>query len=194
MTSTQRRVLKLQVLPLPFKETAQALLESVVRDVHRMMCRHMMVCGALTEFYPSPDRPLLRGLNREMGHIIFIRLRKHGVCDEFLEYSVILNTVVHELSHNVITEHSQRFWQLYLVLRREVACDMGEDLKEVEGERQGYSVEELHAEEAAHGGSDGSGGALVPRPTYECIVMPPPPPPLFVTKAAPQQRRKCAIC
>ena len=204
----QKRVLRMQVLnDLPFADAAQQLLERACLDVNSMMCRHLLLCGHLQEFYPSPDSPLLRGLNRDMGHIIFIRLRKHGAVAEFLAYDVILNTLVHELAHNIVTEHSTRFWQLYLVLRREVAVDMGEDLQEREGEggdARGYTAEELRAEEADHGNnSKGGGGSSgrtmgthVPPPTYECVIMPPPPPPLFAPgqrQQQPQQRKKCSI-
>ena len=110
MQHQQKRVFKCQVLQsLPHAHIAMHLMERVCYDVNAMMSRNSLMVGSLEEFYPSPERPYLRGLNREKGHRIFLRLRKHENGLEFMDYAMILNTFVHELTHNFITEHSQHF-------------------------------------------------------------------------------------
>jgi hypothetical protein len=74
------------------------------------------------EFYPTNGS--LLGLNVNGGARIMIRLRPSHNRHEFLPWESLLGTLVHELVHNAIGEHSYDFYQMVDSLGEEVQRDM----------------------------------------------------------------------
>jgi hypothetical protein len=71
----------------------------------------------LAEFLPP--EPNLLGLNINRGYKICIRLRYHNNPDLFLPLEQVVDTMLHELSHNVWGEHDANFHRLWDELRDE---------------------------------------------------------------------------
>jgi hypothetical protein len=71
----------------------------------------------LAEFLP-PEGNLL-GLNINRGYKICVRLRYHNNPDLFLPLEQIIDTMLHELSHNKWGEHDHKFHALWDELRDE---------------------------------------------------------------------------
>ncbi|KAL8931749.1 MAG: hypothetical protein Q9216_007085 [Gyalolechia sp. 2 TL-2023] len=73
--------------------------------------------GILTEFYP-PEQNLL-GLNWNRGQKICLRLRYPGDERQFLPLEQVVDTMLHELCHNVHGPHNEAFHNLWNQLRDE---------------------------------------------------------------------------
>lgn len=73
--------------------------------------------GTLTEFYP--DQTNLLGLNVNHGEKICLRLRYPGDKNQFLPLEQVVDTMLHELSHNEIGPHNAQFHALWDQLRKE---------------------------------------------------------------------------
>ncbi|KAI1768169.1 WLM-domain-containing protein [Hypoxylon sp. FL1150] len=73
--------------------------------------------GQLTEFYPEQHN--LLGLNVGHGQKICLRLRYPGDRNQFLPIEQVVDTMLHELSHNVIGPHNDKFHALWNQLREE---------------------------------------------------------------------------
>lgn len=71
----------------------------------------------LVEFYP--EHPNLLGLNYGRGKKICLRLRYAGDISQFLPFEQVLDTMLHELSHNVHGPHDAKFHALWDQLRDE---------------------------------------------------------------------------
>lgn len=108
--------------PSPFD--AEKLLQKLATDpgiIDIMKSRSFKV-GVLTEMSPdeaqrrmanrgTPDMDLL-GYNQNAGDMIVLKLRtdnKKG----FRPYHDLVNTLIHEMTHNVWGPHDQKFWKLY---------------------------------------------------------------------------------
>eukprot|EP00891_Asterochloris_glomerata_P008606 jgi/Astpho2/8606/gw1.00126.49.1_t len=76
------------------------------------MRKHSWECHLVTEFIPQSNR--LLGLNMSGGggstSQIKIRLRPPGSRDTFYHYEHVLNTMLHELVHNVRGPHDSVFY------------------------------------------------------------------------------------
>ncbi|KAL8969452.1 MAG: hypothetical protein Q9183_001985, partial [Haloplaca sp. 2 TL-2023] len=73
--------------------------------------------GILTEFFP-PEQNLL-GLNWNRGQKICLRLRYPGDERQFLPLEQVVDTMLHELCHNVHGPHNEAFHNLWNQLRDE---------------------------------------------------------------------------
>ncbi|TVY18388.1 DNA-dependent metalloprotease WSS1 [Lachnellula arida] len=87
---------------------------SLVKPI--MRARNWRV-GVLTEFYP--DTQNLLGLNVNKGQQILLRLRYPGDKNQFIPHEQVVDTMLHELSHNEIGPHNKAFHALWDQLRKE---------------------------------------------------------------------------
>lgn len=71
------------------------------------MKENVLKVGTLAEFYPRQSN--LLGLNVNMGQKILLRLRSpHNECS-FLSREQVMQTMIHELTHNLIGPHNNKF-------------------------------------------------------------------------------------
>jgi DNA-dependent metalloprotease WSS1 len=101
------------------KRAAEALaslqkIASIVKPIMRQRNWHV---GTLCEFYPA-DISLL-GLNINRGEKICLRLRYPGDENQFLPLEEVVDTMLHELCHNIHGPHDQHFHALWNQLRDE---------------------------------------------------------------------------
>ena len=73
--------------------------------------------GTLAEFYPEQQN--LLGININKGQKICLRLRYPGDKNQFLPLEQVVDTMLHELSHNLIGPHNEQFHALWDQLRKE---------------------------------------------------------------------------
>ncbi|KAI0169956.1 WLM-domain-containing protein [Hypoxylon sp. FL1284] len=102
---------------LPRQGEALHILKKVASLVKPIMRARRWKVGQLTEFYP--DQHNLLGLNVGGGHKICLRLRYAGDVYQFLPIEQIIDTMLHELSHNVHGPHDSKFHALWNQLREE---------------------------------------------------------------------------
>jgi len=102
---------------LPRGDAALTLLRKVASTVKPIMRKRGWRVQILAEFLP-PEGNLL-GLNINRGYKICIRLRYHSNPDLFLPLEQIVDTMLHELSHNKWGDHDGRFHALWDELREE---------------------------------------------------------------------------
>lgn len=102
---------------LPRGDAALTLLRKVASTVKPIMRKRGWRVQILAEFLP-PEGNLL-GLNINRGYKICIRLRYHNNTDLFLPLEQIVDTMLHELSHNKWGEHDHKFHALWDELRDE---------------------------------------------------------------------------
>jgi len=108
--------------PTPFE--AEALLKKLATDpgIIDIMTSRKFRVGILTEMNPvdaqermakrgTPNMDLL-GYNQNQGEMIVLRLRTDSL-KGFRPYHDLINTLIHELTHNVWGPHDQNFWRLY---------------------------------------------------------------------------------
>jgi len=96
---------------------ARNLLHQIAKHVECIMKKRMWVVHNLCEFCPK-DKHLL-GLNVDRGDTIRIRLRKHQNTNEFIPLPELLDTMLHELAHIQVANHSRKFYALWDELRDE---------------------------------------------------------------------------
>ena len=113
--------------PHPFE--AEKLLKALATDggvVHVMRKREFVV-GTLKEMDIRADRlaqstaesgACLLGYNENAGHAISLRLRTDDLL-AFRSYDSIINTLLHELSHNLVGPHNDDFWRVFADLKKE---------------------------------------------------------------------------
>lgn len=102
---------------LPRGDDALIMLRKVASLVKPIMRKRGWKVQILAEFLP-PEANLL-GLNINKGFKICIRLRYHNHPDLFLPLEQVVDTMLHELSHNVFGEHDSKFHRLWDELRDE---------------------------------------------------------------------------
>jgi len=108
--------------PTPYE--AEGLLKKLATDpgIIEVMKTRKFKVGILTEMSPSeaqdrmskrgtPNMDLL-GYNQNAGEMIVLRLRTDN-CKGFRPYHDLINTLLHELTHNVWGPHDHKFWALY---------------------------------------------------------------------------------
>merc|ERR1711972_119079 len=108
--------------PSPYE--AEGLLKKLATDpgiIEIMKTNHFNV-GILTEMSPveaqdrmakkgTPNMDLL-GYNQNYGEMIVLRLRTDSL-KGFRPYHDLINTLLHELTHNVWGPHDDKFWKLF---------------------------------------------------------------------------------
>lgn len=92
-------------------------LQKIASLVKPIMRTRNWKVGTLCEFYP-PETNLL-GLNINRGQKICLRLRYPGDERQFLPVEQVVDTMLHELSHNVHGPHDEHFHALWNQLRDE---------------------------------------------------------------------------
>lgn len=113
--------------PHPFR--AKALLDKLATDpgVKAVMISRELVVNTLGEMDPIDDRIMqkqeahggcLLGYNTNHGLRIDVKLRTDDLSD-FRPYPQLVQTLLHELSHNWVGEHNLLFWTNYGNLRLE---------------------------------------------------------------------------
>jgi hypothetical protein len=91
------------------QEKAKILLNKIWKQCEPIMKRHNLKVAKFSEFFPK--NPSLLGININRGMHIKIRLRHPRNEDEFLDYHSLLGTMLHELTHNIHSDHSERFYK-----------------------------------------------------------------------------------
>ncbi|RMZ90474.1 hypothetical protein DV736_g2293, partial [Chaetothyriales sp. CBS 134916] len=92
-------------------------LRKIASIVKPLMRQRNWVVGTLAEFYPVEHN--LLGLNINRGQKICLRLRYPGDDHQFLPLENVVDTMLHELAHNVIGPHNREFHALWDKLRDE---------------------------------------------------------------------------
>jgi len=108
--------------PTPFE--AEKLLQRLATDpgIIDIMTSRKFTVGILTEMSPAeaadrmskrgtPNMDLL-GYNQNAGEMIVLKLRTDNT-KGFRPYHDLINTLIHELTHNVWGPHDHNFWKLY---------------------------------------------------------------------------------
>ncbi|KAK1036237.1 hypothetical protein LTS16_013942 [Friedmanniomyces endolithicus] len=98
-------------------DAALKMLRQIASLVKPIMRKRGWTVQILAEFLP-PEQNLL-GLNVNKGYKICLRLRYHNNPDLFLPTEQVVDTMLHELSHNVWGAHDSNFHQLWDELRDE---------------------------------------------------------------------------
>ncbi|CAK1363897.1 DNA-dependent metalloprotease WSS1 [Cercospora beticola] len=102
---------------LPRSDDALLLLRKIASVVKPIMRKRGWKVSVLAEFLPP--EPNLLGLNINKGYKICVRLRYHNNPDLFLPFEECVDTMLHELSHNVWGPHDSNFHKLWDELRDE---------------------------------------------------------------------------
>ncbi|KUJ24354.1 WLM-domain-containing protein [Mollisia scopiformis] len=102
---------------LPREKEALHALRKIASLVKPIMRARGWKVGTLAEFYP--DQQNLLGINENRGQRICLRLRYPGDKNQFLPLEQVVDTMLHELSHNVIGPHNAEFNALWDQLRKE---------------------------------------------------------------------------
>lgn len=102
---------------LPRTDAALTMLRKVASLVKPIMRKRGWTVQILAEFLPVEQN--LLGLNVNKGYKICIRLRYHNNPDLFLPVEQVVDTMLHELSHNVWGDHDSNFHKLWDELRDE---------------------------------------------------------------------------
>lgn len=118
------KVWEIKTLKKVRENEAKEILEKVAKQVEPIMRKRRWKVHVLYEFCPA--NPGLLGLNVGGGAEVKIRLRSPFNELEFLPYNQILDTMLHELCHNVHGPHNADFYNLLDEIRKE--CEQGFDL------------------------------------------------------------------
>ncbi|ODV90100.1 hypothetical protein CANCADRAFT_1832 [Tortispora caseinolytica NRRL Y-17796] len=113
---------KIEVLNLPHKEDAYALLDKLRNDrgVLAVMERYKWFVPVLAEMDPASNtthESRTLGLNQNKGQKILLRIRTDWY-EGFCNYKEIRKVLCHELAHNVHSEHDSAFWSLTHTLEK----------------------------------------------------------------------------
>ena len=112
-----------ELTTMPNPALAKDLLERLVAITSKVVTNRKWSVKILKEFYPK--NPSLLGLNVNAGSSIMIRLREARDMKVFLPWQSILGTMIHELTHNEIGEHSAEFYTLMDKVYDEVEASNG---------------------------------------------------------------------
>ncbi|EMG47244.1 WSS1 DNA-dependent metalloprotease WSS1 [Candida maltosa Xu316] len=92
----------------PDAEYAKSLLYDAARLVASIISEHKFKIGQLREMFPKQAN--LLGLNVNYGSKILLRLRHHHNDRSFLSIEEIVETFLHELTHNLYGPHDKKFY------------------------------------------------------------------------------------
>ncbi|KAI9684083.1 MAG: hypothetical protein M1829_003353 [Trizodia sp. TS-e1964] len=101
----------------PREAEALQMLQKIASLVKPIMRQRSWKVGTLGEFFPQ-ERNLL-GLNINRGQQILVRLRHASDEKQFLPLEMVVDTMLHELSHIVHGPHDAKFHALWNQLREE---------------------------------------------------------------------------
>jgi len=119
----------------PHAFEARGLLLKLAQDpaVCRIMVEREWTVGLLAEMDPIDDRlaekkeqegKCLLGYNSNHGASIYVRLRT-GDLSGFMTYPALVDTLLHELSHNMFGAHDDNFWHLFCQLKSDYLRHIG---------------------------------------------------------------------
>ncbi|KAF0464692.1 WLM-domain-containing protein [Gigaspora margarita] len=111
---------KIEVIEhFPNPDRARALLEKLRDDrgIRGIMSHYKWSVGILQEL--SPAEKTILGFNRNAGQLISLRLRTNDM-QGFRHYPEIRRVLLHELAHNVWSEHDDNFHRLNRQLNNDV--------------------------------------------------------------------------
>ncbi|KAG6383500.1 hypothetical protein SASPL_156747 [Salvia splendens] len=100
----------------PKEEEARKILDRIANQVQPIMRKHNWRVKVLSEFWPK--NPALLGVNVGRGIHVKLRLRRSDRDEEFLPYHEVLDTMLHELCHNVHSPHNASFYKLWDEIRK----------------------------------------------------------------------------
>lgn len=118
---------------LPREKDALHTIKKIASLVKPVMRARNFKVGTLAEFYPAEQNllgelPLLVlrkhvsnciGINMNRGQKICLRLRYPGDNNQFLPIEQVVDTMLHELAHNLIGPHNEQFHALWDQMRKE---------------------------------------------------------------------------
>ncbi|KAF9423603.1 hypothetical protein BGZ94_008251 [Podila epigama] len=159
----------IQVLPqFSQQDKARAVLERLKEDkgIRGIMKLHKWQVGSLIEL--SPAEKTILGYNRNKGELIALRLRTDDL-EGFRHYDAVRKVLLHELAHNVWSEHDDNFHALNRQLNKEVQqldwtaqgghrVSQGEYYNPENGEISGYVDDLLESGTSWQGGTYTLGG------------------------------------
>jgi hypothetical protein len=108
---------------MPKATKALSILNRLAERVKPIMDKHDLKIITLEEFYPKVTR--LLGQNSGQGRIVMIRLREIGDESKFRPEEGIINTMLHELTHNRYLGHGDDFQSYLQELREEYDSKYG---------------------------------------------------------------------
>lgn len=117
---------RLVALNLPRKDEAEAMLKDVAVWVQPIMRKHGWVVPVVEE---RCFRGNVIGMNINRGQKIQLRLRRASNEQSFFELDSVLDTMLHELAHNVHGNHSSDFYELWDELRNELQANRAKNVK-----------------------------------------------------------------
>ncbi|KAA8527052.1 hypothetical protein F0562_008719 [Nyssa sinensis] len=129
------KVWEIKPLKKAGEDEARKMLESVAKQVQPIMRKHNWRVKLLSEF--CPKNPALLGLNVGGGVHVKLRLRRPNRDWDFFPFDQIIDTMLHELCHNVHGPHNANFYKLWDELRKECEELMA---KGVSGTGEGFDV------------------------------------------------------
>ncbi|XP_022139768.1 DNA-dependent metalloprotease WSS1 isoform X2 [Momordica charantia] len=118
------------------EKEAREILERIAKQVQPIMRRHKWRVKVLSEFCPK-NRALL-GLNVGRGIHVKLRLRRPNRDEDFIPFNQVLDTMLHELCHNLHGPHNANFYKLWDELRKECEELMA---KGISGTAQGFDLQ-----------------------------------------------------
>lgn len=114
---------------------ARKILEKIAKQVQPIMRKHKWRVKLLSEF--CPNNPRLLGLNVNRGVHVKLRLRRPNKDWDFYPIDQVLDTMLHELCHNVHGPHDAKFYKLWDELRKECEELMS---KGITGNAEGFDL------------------------------------------------------
>ncbi|KAK0505764.1 WLM domain-containing protein [Armillaria luteobubalina] len=101
----------------PKADQAMQMLRKVASMVKPIMRTHQWILPTLAEFFP--DQSNLLGMNVNMGQKILLRLRPAYSPESFLDIEEVVQTMLHELTHNIHGPHDDQFYKFLSGLQDE---------------------------------------------------------------------------
>ncbi|KAM5584471.1 hypothetical protein ABKV19_004042 [Rosa sericea] len=117
------------------QEEASKMLDKIAKQVQPIMRKHKWRVKLLSEMCPT--NPSLLGLNVNRGVHVKLRLRRPNRDLDFYPFDQVLDTMLHELCHNVHGPHDAKFYKLWDELRKECEELM---TKGVTGTAEGFDL------------------------------------------------------
>ncbi|KAK9089875.1 hypothetical protein Scep_028957 [Stephania cephalantha] len=122
----------------PGEDEARKILEKIAKQVQPIMRKHKWRVKVLSEFcYLQSKNSSLLGLNVGGGVEVKLRLRRPNRDWDFIPYDQVLDTMLHELCHNVHGPHNASFYQLWDEIRKECEEFMA---KGISGTGEGFDL------------------------------------------------------
>ncbi|XP_038898345.1 uncharacterized protein LOC120086023 [Benincasa hispida] len=129
------KVWEIKALKKAGEKEAKEILERIAKQVQPIMRRHKWRVKVLSEF--CPKNPALLGLNVGRGIHVKLRLRRPNRDGDFYPFNQVLDTMLHELCHNLHGPHNANFYKLWDELRKECEELMA---KGISGTAQGFDL------------------------------------------------------